>query len=163
MAERSDFTDAEWFELRSAPWRVAMGVVEVDPSGALTAGREVEAIEAQLAGAQFNEGLIGLVVRDVLDEGRDVEAPPSTEVAATDVEVEDVGLPDRVLDQLSELAPILGKVDAEQAAAFRRWLLDVATAAAEAGREGLAGVTGPKVSEAEAAYLDRLREALGVS
>jgi hypothetical protein len=166
MVEQSDFTDDEWFELRSAPWRAAMGVIEVDPSPSLTSGKELEAVEANLAGAQFGEGLIGLVCRAVLDLDRvgGEDKPSHGPTAARAETTEDGELPDQFLDALSALNPILdAKVDPEEAAAFRAWLVELATAAAEAGREGLAGLTGPKVSDDEAAYLDRLREALGLT
>jgi hypothetical protein len=39
----------------------------------------------------------------------------------------------------------------------------LATTAGEAGKEGLGGVIGPRVSEDESAYLDRLRRALGTA
>ncbi len=166
MAERSDFDDDQWFELRSAPWRVAMGVVEVDPSGGLTAGRELEAVEAALAGAQFDEGLVGLVVRDLLDQDAvtDEDVPSAGHSAAVAESAGEEEFSEHVLGQLVALNPILdGRVDPAEATAFRQWLLDLATAAAEAAREGLAGLTGPKVSDAEAAYLDRLRAVLGLN
>jgi hypothetical protein len=167
MAERDDFTDDEWFELHAAPWRTAMGVIEVDPSGALTTGSEVEAVEAKLAGSQFDEGLVGLVTRDVLDldqvggEDKPSAGPTAAVAEAAD---EEGDFADRVIAAMGALNAILdAKVDADEAAAFRRWLVEVAEAAAEAGREGLAGLTGPRVSDSESGYLDRLRTALGVS
>jgi hypothetical protein len=166
MAERGDFTDDEWFELRSAPWRVAMGVIEVDPSGGLSAGRELGAVDAALAAKQFDEGLIGLVVRDLLDHDKalDDDLPSSGQTAATAEagQGDDGAFPDRVIEVVPKLDPILAKAADGEAKDFRLWLLEVATAAAEAGREGLGGLAGPKVSDEESAYLDRLKGALGL-
>jgi hypothetical protein len=165
MPERTDFTDDEWFQLRSAPWRAAMGVIEADPSGTFTTGREVEAVEAELAAAQFDEGLVGLVTRDLLDQDKVTgEEKPSAAPAATTSEAAgEEGFADLVIDEMASLGEVLDrKVAPADAAAFRQWLVDLAVAAAEAGREGLAGLTGPKVSDTEADYLQRLRAALGV-
>lgn len=166
MTAREDFTDDEWFELRSAPWRAAMGVIEVDPSGTLTTGRELEAVNAVLAAAQFDEGLIGLVTRDLLDldppEDGDDDRPPAGAVAADEERKTDESFSDRVLDAMADLRAILDdKLTPAEAEAFRRWVLSAAEAAAEAGREGLAGLTGPTVSDEESDYLTRLRAALG--
>src|SRR5262245_53522868 len=83
MAQREDFTDDQWYRLRSAPWQAAMGVVEVDPSGSLTTGHEIEAVEAALAASQFEESLVGLVTRDLLD----ADKPVDDEAAATSGQV----------------------------------------------------------------------------
>jgi hypothetical protein len=166
MPERTDFTDDEWFALRSAPWRAAMGVIEADPSGTLTTGREVEAVDAELAAAQFGEGLVGLVTRDLLDQDKvtDEDIPPAAPTAATSEAAAEDQFSDVVIGEMASLNRILDtKVDPTEAAEFRQWLVTLAVAAAEAGREGLAGLTGPKVSDTESDYLQRLRAALGVA
>ncbi len=165
MTAREDFSDDEWFQLRSAPWEAAMGVIEVDPSGTFTAGREIGAVEAELAASQFDEGLIGLVTRDLLDMdavgGED--KPNAGPTAATADALAQEGFPEHVLEMMAALNAVLdAKVEPAEGAAFRAWLVRLADAAAEAGREGLAGLTGPKVSDDEATFLDRLRAALGV-
>jgi hypothetical protein len=164
MATREDFTDDEWFRLRSAPWQAAMGMIEVDPSGVFTSGRELEAVEAELAAAQFDQGLIGLVTRDLLDQDRVVgqDKPEAGPAAAASESAGDEGFADEVIDALTAVSAVLdAKVAAAEAAAFREWLITLATTAGEAGKEGLGGVIGPRVSEDESAYLDRLRRALG--
>jgi hypothetical protein len=164
MVAREDFTDDEWFRLRSAPWQAAMGMIEVDPSGVFTSGRELEAVEAELGAAQFDEGLIGLVTRDVLDQDRVVgeDKPEAGPSAAASESAGDEGFSDEVVDAMVAVTAVLdAKVAPAEAAAFRDWLITLATAAGEAGREGLGGVIGPRVSEDESTYLDRLREALG--
>lgn len=165
VTAREDFTDDQWYRLRSAPWQAAMGVIEVDASGTLTVGRELEAVEAELAAVQFDEGLRGLVTRDLLDAdkvgGEDKPSAGATAAAAAGAGEDD--FPHLVIEAMAGVAEVLDdKVDADEAVAFRQWLVRLAEAAAEAGKEGVAGLTGPKVSDAEYAYLVELRTALGL-
>jgi hypothetical protein len=167
MTAREDFTDNEWYQLRSAPWQAAMGVIEVDPSGGITAGHEIEAVEAVLAASQFEENLIGLVTRDLLDQDGPVEDDdrPSAGPTAAAAESADEGVtfPDRVIEAMAGVRQLLDTKAPDESESFRSWLVSLATAAADAGREGFAGLTGPKVSDDEAGYLDRLRTTLGVA
>lgn len=53
--------------------------------------------------------------------------------------------------------------DASDAAAYRQWVHDIATAAAEAAKEGdILGIGGVRVNDAEKAALADIAEALGV-
>ena len=167
MIAREDFTDDEWYRLRSAPWQAAMGVIEVDPSGGIAEGREIEAVEAELAAVQFHEDLIGLVTRDlqdldagVLDEGVAPSAGPTA--AAQESATAGESFPDLVIEAMTAVREVLDTKAPDQSAAFRSWLFQIATAAAEAGKEGFAGLAGPTVSDEESGYLTRLRDALGV-
>ncbi len=163
MSTRSDFTDDEWYRLRSAPWQAAMGVVEADVSGTLTTGRELGAVDALMVAVQYEEDLRGLVVRDVLDADK-VGGPDKPSAGATGTGADgEADFPAKVIQAMTELNELLtAKVDADEADAFRRWLVGLAEAAAEAGKEGVAGLTGPRVSDPEYAYLVELRTALGV-
>ena len=160
MTARGDFTDEEWFRVRSAPWQVAMGVIEVDPSGTFAAGRELRAVEDELRRAQEDAAatdLVRLVARAVADEGD----PDTGTAPADDADTTAEALPDRVLEAMGTLGELLeAKVEAADAAAYRAWLVGVASIAAAAAKEGVAGLTGPTVSAAEQAYLDRLRDVL---
>ena len=69
-----------------------------------------------------------------------------------------------VLDELSAVNDILrAKATPEEADAFRRWLLDVARAAADSAKEGgFMGFGAVQVSQGEEKMLERLRSTLGV-
>jgi hypothetical protein len=167
MSAREDFTDDEWYQLRSAPWQAAMGVIEVDPSGGIAEGRELEAVEAELAASQFAEGLIGLVTRDLLDldgveDGSDRPSAGPTAAAAESVAAGD-SFPDRVIEEMAVVRALVDAKAPDESEAFRTWLLGLAMAAAGAGREGFAGIIGPRVSDDEAGYLDRLKAALDLA
>jgi hypothetical protein len=71
----------------------------------------------------------------------------------------------QVLDELRAVNEIVtAKATAEEAAAFRRWLLATAQAVADAAKEGgFVGFGAVQVSKGEHAMLDELRSSLGVS
>ena len=160
MTTRDDFTDEEWFRVRSAPWRVAMGMIEADQSGTFAAGRELQAVQNEFHRAQDDEGasdLVRLVARSVADENEgDTGTPPPDEGAGGSED-----LPGQALAALAALGPVLdAKATGAEAADYRAWLVSLASIAATAAKEGLAGIAGRKVSAAEQAYLDRLRQVL---
>jgi len=70
-----------------------------------------------------------------------------------------------ILDEIAAVNAILdAKATPEEADAFRRWLLEVAQAAANAAKEGgFMGFGAVRVSEGEQKMLDQLRSTLGVT
>lgn len=163
MTGREDFTDEEWFRVRSAPWQVAMGVVEIARSGPFTTGRELRAVEDELGRVQEHgaeHDLIRVVAHALASDEAEAASggtPPDDESAT------DEDLPTAVLTAMAALAELLtGKVTPEEAAAYRAWLVELATKVAEAGKEGgFAGIGGRRVSQAEQAFLTDLEAALG--
>ncbi len=157
---RQDFTDEQWYRLRSAPFQVAEAVIEADPSGSLATGRELKAFEAELERVRYDpdeNGLMRIIANSLKDD-----AAADTGVAPADLP-EDGSLPDRVITVLGDLRGVLdATVEPDANAAFRAWLLQIATLTASAAKEGFAGVAGPAVSDAEQAFLDRLQGALGL-
>ncbi|MFN8621853.1 MAG: hypothetical protein U0869_14065 [Chloroflexota bacterium] len=72
---------------------------------------------------------------------------------------------DRSIAALRAAAAIVdAKVDADEALGFKRWLLGIATATAEAGKEdqGFLGRGGVYVNDKERAALDEISAALGL-
>jgi hypothetical protein len=160
MIARTDFTDEQWFRLRSAPFQVATAIVEADLSGTLATGRELRAVEEELQRVRYDatENSLVRLVANALNE--DLEPDPGEPPADLPTEG---SLPDRVVAAMAGLrATLEATVEPSTDEAFRRWLLQIATIAATASKEGFAGITGPTVSDEEQAYLDRLSEALGV-
>ena len=158
MIARRDFTDEQWYRLRAAPFQVTEAVIEADPSGTLATGRELKAVEAELERVRLDPGensLIRLVANSLKDDA-------ATDPGAAPADLpEDGPLPERVVTVMADLPAVLdATVDADTNAAFRTWIVRIAEIAAEATKEGFAGVAGPTVSDEEQAFLDRLREAL---
>ena len=158
MTAREDFTDEEWARLRGAPVLVALGVVEVDPSDTLTRARELHVVDAELERV-WNHGsdneLVRLVAYALAEDGAD-------RLAGAGAGVPDEGtVSDRVLAAMGLLQRVLeAKVAGPVAAGFRQWLIGIAEETADAGKEGTAGMAGPRVSVDEATYLARLRQIL---
>lgn len=162
MTGREAFADDEWFRLRSAPWQVAMGVVEADPSGTLSTAKELHSVDQHLSRV-WDHGSENDLVRLVayalaepaekLSTGSPEAVPPSEGT-----------MPDRVIAAMEQLRAVLdAKVDPAEAAGFCAWLVEIAGDTAEAAREGAAGLTGPRVSAHEAGFLARLRTTLGLA
>ncbi len=161
MIARHDFTDEQWFRLRSAPFEVAMAVVDTDPSGTLGTGRELKAFEAELERVRYDpdeNGLIRLIANSLKDD-----AAADAGVAPADLPDEGP-LPERVLVAMADLPGVLAAtVEPDTDEAFRRWLVQIATLTASAAKEGFAGLTGPAISEPEQTFLDKLRASLGLT
>jgi len=160
MIARRDFSDEQWYRLRSAPFQVAEAVMEIDPSRTLAAARELKAVEAELERVRYDpeeNSLIRLVANSLKeDAAADTGTPPADQP-------EDGSLPERVLTVLADLPAVLdATVEADTNEAFRAWLVQIATITASAAKEGFAGIAGERISEAEQAWLDRLAEALGI-
>lgn len=137
-----------------------MGVIEADPSGTLTRARELHVVDAELEriwahGSDYD--LVRLVAYALADEGEQ-------RVAGAAAGVPDEGsVADRVLAAMDLLEQVLeAKVEPTEAAGFRGWLLAIAETTAAVGKEGVAGLAGPRVSDAEAGFLDRLHTMLHV-
>ncbi len=161
MIARRDFTDEQWYRLRAAPFQVTEAVIEADPSGTLATGRELKAVEAELERVRHDpeeNSLVRLVANSLRDD-----AATDPGVAPADLP-EDGPLNERVLAVMADLPAVLdATVEPETNTGFRTWIVGIAEIAAEAAKEGFAGVAGPTVSDEEQAFLDRLREVLDVS
>jgi hypothetical protein len=170
MTTRVDYTTEEWAGLLRAPVMAGTYIVLADVS--LTAiPRELKglarAVRSQPVPPAAAE-LVGAVVAD-LTAGTDAEEELS---GITLDEAQDwrAGL-DRYEDPRQQvlklikqdLAALEDKAAAEEKEAFYTWLVDVAQATAEAGREGgFLGIGAVRVSEQERAALTALGDALGL-
>ena len=73
--------------------------------------------------------------------------------------------PQQIVDELRAVTDIVSaKATAEEAAAYKQWLLATAQAAADAAKEGgFLGFGAVQVSEGEQSMLDQLRAAIGAA
>lgn len=164
MELRTKFDPEDWQKIVALPMLVGMTVTAADPGGLWGAVRESTAmtssvlrgdaaggnalIDAVVAGfsAPETRGAVSGLLRDEI-RGRQ----PAEIVESLVAEVERLSL--LIADKAPDVAP-----------GFRAWLMDIATKVAEAGTEGgFMGFGGVKVSDKEAATLDRLRAALSLS
>jgi len=160
MTTKSAYTDQEWEALLNSPVLAGSYIIVSDIS--VTAmPREMKglfnAIMAQDAPAGAQE-LVAALVADLVKRSEQRE------------NLEQIPLEDNqdprpaMLESLNQSLSVLDeKGDPGERAAFSRWLVNVAQATAEAGREGgFLGIGAVRVSEQEQAALAELEQAFGL-
>ncbi|WP_067047028.1 hypothetical protein [Methanofollis ethanolicus] len=164
MTTKADFTTAEWGRLLQAPVAAGFSVMLADPdfTGIL---RELKALSRafdRLDVPPEAKELVGSLVADLREMSERKEHLPGSE-DFTEGRPEEIRA--RILEGLRGIGPILAaRTTPGEAAGFRKWLLGIGHAVAEASREGgFLGIGGARVSEKEKAALRELAEVLEVS
>jgi hypothetical protein len=159
MTSKSDFTEQEWARLRRAPFVAGMAISLADPGGPIEVSRETMASFRAASVPPSEETLLLAVSRDIQEMVQKKQNPlgdfkPTNAALASQ----------EVLEELRAVNEIVtAKATPGEAAAFRRWLLTTAQAAADAAKEGgFLGFGAEQVSQGEQAMLDQLRATLGV-
>ncbi len=165
MTTRAMFTAEEWNLLRILPALVSSGVSAADPGGIIGAVKEAAAgakglIESLRQGA--GQELLAAMLEDRSTPGT---PDPKTLLGEGDRRQQMENLKSAVLARIAEAMELLGRKAApEEANAYRRLILEVAEKAASAAREGgFLGFGGERVSGAEQAFLDDVKNALGLA
>ena len=160
MTTKSDFTEGEWSRIRRAPFVAGMAISIADPGGPIEVAKETMASFRSASMPPSEEELLLAVGHDIQALARQKQNPlgdfKPTNAALAGQEV---------LDELRAVNGIVtAKATADEAAAFRRWLLATAQAVADAAKEGgFVGFGAVQVSKGEQAMLDELRSSLDVS
>ncbi len=160
MTGKADYGDEEWNRLRRAPFVAGLAISLADPGGPIEMSHETIATLKAASTPPSREQLLIEVSQDVMSMVNAKQnplarfKPDSSEPAGT-----------TVLDELSAVNDILrAKATPEEAEAFRRWLLDITKAAADAAKEGgFMGFGAVRVSEGEERMLEQLRSTLGMA
>jgi hypothetical protein len=159
MTTRTDFTDEEWARLGRAPFVAGMAISLADPGGPIEALRETLAtgktvLETAQTGGRGE--LVDALAKDVAAKAQKRENPlggfkPRGAMAGEEI-LEELRGANRLVTE---------KATAEEAAAFREWILSAAQRAADAAKEGgFMGFRAERVSEGEQRMLDKLGEVL---
>jgi hypothetical protein len=159
MTTKADYTDEEWVRLRRAPFVAGMAISIADPGGPIELTRETLATLKATSSPPSQDELLVSVSQEIHSMVKQKQNP------LADFKPDSSALAGKmILDELGAVNSILGaKATSEEADAFRRWLLEVATAAAEAAKEGgFMGFGAVRVSEGEQRMVDQLRAALGI-
>jgi hypothetical protein len=150
-ALRSKFTPEEWSKVRLAPVAASALVIAAAPSGGMGAVQEMTA--AMLA----------------MDDSRNQAEPTSILNIAFGSPLSDAEkglvsqkLPkDKLLAALKEGTNLIASKNPDEAAAYRQFVVNVATAVAQAAKEGgIFGFGGTQVNKAEKAALDEIAAAV---
>ena len=152
MTTKADFNAEEWDIVAQAPLLAGMSVVAASRGGTL---RESMAMAKTYAEARKQQGASELL--DAL-----VASPPAVDPSHLQ-QRDDVAKV--VTERLREAVRLMEqKATPEEVEAYKRFILDVAEAAAKAHKEGgFLGIGGKEVSEEEQRALDQVAATLTVS
>ena len=151
MTKKAEFNAKQWSTVVEGPMFAGMWVMAAERGGSL---RESVAIGRVYAGARESQGS-----SELLDEL--VSSPPALDRGRAQEVGADV--PAAARDALRRAMEVVeAAATAEEADAYKRFVMTVAQAAAEAHKEGgFLGVGGKPVSEAEDRALDEISTTLG--
>ena len=150
MATKEDFNAVEWQSVTEAPALAGLIVITAQRGGTIRESVAMAKAYAEAGKAHGDQDLLGAIVTSRPDI-----AP--REFASVD-ELNTQGL-ERIRGAVSLLE---GKAP-EVVDDYKQFMITVATRAAEADKAGgFLGVGGERISDAERAALDRIREALGL-
>lgn len=158
MTTKSDFNEQEWESLLQTPILAGSYIIVADIS-VTAVPREMKglykALVAQDAPTEASD-LVAAVVADLMQRAEKKEKIEQPNYQ------EGQDLRPHMLETLKQnLAVLDEKGSAGEKAAYSAWLVTIAQATAEAGREGgFLGIGSVRVSEQEQAALDELRQAL---
>ena len=155
MTTKEAFTEEEWSRLKRAPFIAGMAISLADPGGPIEAIKETAAALKTVTGAaesgEHGE-LVGALAAQVTAEARERKNP------LTGFKPRGATAGQEILDELRAVNAIVSeKATAEEADAYRGWLLAAARESADAAKEGgFLGFHAERVSEGEQRMLDQL-------
>ncbi len=163
MTTKADYTEEEWSELIKAP--ITAGVL------VMTSDLHVTSMMSEMKGMMKGmmqqpvpEGaqeLVGSLVEDIKARSEDKEKMEQPDVKGKDPQE----VMSEMLAQLSAVSALLDeKCSEDEAAGFKQWIVGVAEATAEAGREGgFLGIGSVRVSDKEKAAMEQISKTLGLA
>jgi hypothetical protein len=154
MTTKNDFTGEEWTRVLRAPFVAGMAISLADPGGPIEMSKETMTTMKSATNPPTREQLLAEIALDIQSMTQQRQSPISgfKPQAAQ-----------QILDELGAVSEIVSsKATAEEASAFKQWLLTTAQAAADAAKEGgFMGFGAVQVSEGEQKMLDQVRAAIG--
>jgi hypothetical protein len=158
VTTKNDFTEDEWSRIVRAPFVAGMAISLADPGGPIEATKETMATLRTATNPPSREQLLTEVALELQAMAQERRNPLSGYRPSSD------GPPpgEQVLEELRAVQALVARTaEPEEAAAFGRWLVTAAQAAADAAKEGgFLGIGAQQVSEREQAMLDQVRAAV---
>jgi hypothetical protein len=163
MAKKADFTPEEWQQILSLPQVASLYLTLASPSNPVGLAQEMIAstkgIVEALKSSSGNE-LIDAVAADIREKAEKRERLEPPLKAGNDLNV----MKAQCLQACRDVAALLSQKAPADAQAYKQWVYQAAQNSANAAKEGgVFGIGGERVSEAEAAALNDVASALGVS
>jgi hypothetical protein len=158
VTTKSDFTEDEWPRIVRAPLVAGMAITLADPGGPIEATKETLATLKSATNPPSREQLLADVALEIQAMTQQKQSPLAGYRPAADGAPAGV----QVLEELRNVQKLVdAKASPEEAAAFGRWLVAAAGAAADAAKEGgFMGFGAQQVSDREEAMLDQVRAAV---
>lgn len=155
MTTKSDFDTDDWARVVRAPMMAGLAITLADPGGPIEAAKETMATMRSVTNPPSREQLLSEVALDVQEMVQHKQNPLK---GFTPTKDQPTG--DQVIGELRAVRDLVAaKATPEESAAFGRWLVAAAQAAADAAKEGgFVGFHAVRVSDREQAMLDRVRE-----
>lgn len=165
MAKQDTFTPDEWTLVRLAPSLVSGGMSAADPSGIFSSIKEAAAgagamMESLKAGSSLE--LFSAMAADRSIPGM---PDPKTLLGEGSREQQMTNFKNAVLDRVKQAVGIVAqKAYPEEAKAYREMIVGIAEKAADASTEGgFLGFGGVRVSDSEQAFINEVKQAVGVA
>ena len=158
MTARADYTDEEWEALGRSPLVAGFAISLADPGGPIELTKETMAAIKALATPPSDEELLIAVSQYAQAHAKEhANLRKELDLKASTARRQ-------LTDELTSVNAILeAKATPEEAAAFRQWILQAATTASEAAKEGgFLGIGATRVSEGELTELAEIRQILGL-
>lgn len=157
MTTKSAFSEEDWARIVRAPFVAGMAISVADPGGPIESAKETMATLKAATDPPTREQLLSEIALDLQAMTQQRHNPlKGFRLGA--------GAPpgDQVVEELRTVyALVAATAEPEEAAAFGRWIVQVAQAAADAAKEGgFLGFGAVQVSERETEMLDQVRVAV---
>ena len=163
MTTKTDYTNEEWLEIMKTPIYAGFYVIFADPSftGML---KEMKAMGEAIQKADPPGHVKDLVADIAADYEQMTEEKESFAQDQIPKSADQETAKRYILDKVREgVAIIAEKAESMEVLAFKQWLVAVATAVAEAAKEGgFLGIGGQFVSQREESALEEISNTLGL-
>lgn len=165
MSTKQNYNDDEWAKVMGAPVLAGTFLMVADV-GVTSLFGETKAMTTAITAGNAPDAvkdLVGSIAAEMMAMAQNkekLEPPAMPEEAKKDPQAAKA----TILKEITEGVDIVARVgSAEEAAAFKQWLVTIAEAVAEAGKEGgFLGIGAVRVSDKEKAALADLSAALGL-
>ena len=157
MTTKSAFSEEDWTRIVRAPFVAGMAITLADPGGPIEAAKETMATLKAATDPPSREPLLSDMALDIQAMTQQHHSP------LKGFRPEGTGsAKSQVVEELRSVQGLVAATaDPEETAAFGRWMVQVAQAAAEAAKEGgFMGFHAERVSERESEMIEQVRAAV---
>ncbi len=155
MGVKDSFTDAEWKNLLELPLAVGMTIIFASPSGPWGIYQESKELlqePGRLASQSGSSGLVSALAVELQSKIKDIMKQQQDSIKHSSPEA----FKAKTMENCKSAASVLSKTTADEANAYKRWVMELGQKVAEAAKEH-----GVSVTPEESAALKDISAALG--